>query len=71
MNNKLILIGALLLSVNLSAAENKQNHCKLTNEMKLAIAAMCSLEPNPSACEVEAIKALIKQPSHQPKPTLL
>lgn len=62
MNNKLLVsIGALLLSVNLSAAENKQEICgKITDEMKLAIAAMCSLEHSPSACESEAIK-LIQQ----------
>lgn len=64
MNNKLILIGALLLSVNLSAAENKQATCnKVTDEMKLAIAAMCSLEPSPSACESEAIKLIQQETS--------
>lgn len=59
MNNKLLVIGALLLSLNASAAEVKHPACsKITDEMKLAIAAMCSLEPNPSSCEAEAIKAL-------------
>lgn len=59
MNNKLILIGALLLSSTLSAAEVKRPICsKITDEMKLAIAAMCSLEPNPASCEVEAVEML-------------
>lgn len=59
MNNKLLVIGALLLSLNASAAEFKQSVCgKITDEMMLAISAMCSLEPNPSSCEAEAIKAL-------------
>ena len=60
MNNKLLVsIGALLLSSTLSAAENKQATCnEITDEMKLAIAAMCSLEPNPASCEVEAIEML-------------
>lgn len=62
MNNKLLVsIGALLLSSTLSAAEVKRPICsKITDEMKLAIAAMCSLEPSPASCEVEAIK-LIQQ----------
>ena len=59
MNNKILLIGALLLSLNTSAAEVKKPACgKITDEMKLAISAMCSLEPNPESCEVEAIKTL-------------
>lgn len=59
MNNKLLIIAALLLSSTLSAAENKQATCnEITDEMKLAIAAMCSLEPSPLACESEAIKLL-------------
>ncbi len=28
------------------------------DEMKLAISAMCSLEPNPANCEIEAIETL-------------
>jgi hypothetical protein len=64
MNNKLLVsIGALLLSSTLSAAENKQASCKITDEMKLAIAAMCSLEPSPSACESEAIKLIQQETS--------
>lgn len=59
MNNKLVLIGALLISLNVSAAEVKKPACSnITDEMKLAISAMCSLEPNPESCEAEAIKAL-------------
>ena len=59
MNNKLLVIGALLLSLNASAAEVKEPVCsKITNDIKLAIAAMCSLEPNPASCEIEAVKAL-------------
>lgn len=59
MNNKLLVIGALLLSLNASAAVVKQPACsRITDEMKLAISAMCSLEPNPASCEAEAVKAL-------------
>ncbi|TXH71324.1 MAG: hypothetical protein E6Q83_03735 [Thiothrix sp.] len=58
MNNKLLVIGALLISLNVSAAEIKKPVCKITDEMKLAISMMCSLEPNPSSCEAEAIKTL-------------
>jgi hypothetical protein len=59
MNNKLVLIGALLLSLNASAAEVKKPVCsKITDEMRFAISAMCSLEPNPAKCEVEAIETL-------------
>jgi hypothetical protein len=62
MNNKLLVIGALLISLNTIAAEVKQPVCgKNTDEMKLAISMMCSLEPNPSSCEAEAIKALEKE----------
>lgn len=58
MNNKLLVIGALLISLNASAAWIKKPVCKITDEMKLAIGAMCSLEPNPAICETEAIKTL-------------
>lgn len=59
MNNKLLVIGALLLSLNASAAAIKKPVCsKITDEMILAISAMCSLEPNPASCEIEAIKTL-------------
>ena len=62
MNNKLVLIGALLLSLNASAAEVKKPVCsKITDEMILAISAMCSLEPNPASCEAEAIKEIEKE----------
>lgn len=59
MNNKLlVLIGALLISLNTNAAEVKKPECKITDEMKLAITVMCSLEPNTASCESEAIKTL-------------
>lgn len=59
MNNKLLVIGVLLISLNASAAEIKKPECgKITDEMKLAISAMCSLEPNTASCESEAIKTL-------------
>ncbi len=62
MNNKLVLIGALLLSLNASAAEVKKPVCsKITDEMLLAVSAMCSLEPNPASCETEAIKEVEKE----------
>ena len=62
MNNKLLVIGALLLSLNASAAVVKQPACsRITDEMKLAISAMCSLESNPASCETEAVKALEKE----------
>ena len=62
MNNKLVLIGVLLLSLNASAAEVKKPVCsKITDEMRFAISAMCSLEPNPVSCETETVKALEKE----------
>ena len=62
MNNKLVLIGALLLSLNASAAVVKQPACsKITDEMILAISAMCSLEPNPASCEAKAVEELKKE----------
>ena len=62
MNNKLLVIGALLLSLNASAAVVKQPACsRITDEMKLAISAMCSLEPNPASCEAEAVKEIEKE----------
>ena len=55
-NTLLVLIGALLISLNVNAAEVKKPSCgNITDEMKLAISAMCS---NPESCEVEAIKTL-------------
>ena len=63
MNNKIVLIiGALLLSLNASAAVVKQPACsKITDEMILAISAMCSLEPNPASCEAKAVEELKKE----------
>lgn len=63
MNNKIVLIiGALLLSLNASAAAIKKPICsKITDEMILAISAMCSLEPNPTSCEAEAVKEIEKE----------
>ena len=62
MNNKLLVIGALLLSLNASAAAIKKPVCsKITDEMLLAVSAMCSLEPNPVSCETETVKALEKE----------
>lgn len=62
MNNKLLVIGALLLSLNASAAEVKKPICsQITDEMKLAISAMCSLEPNPASCEAKAVEELKKE----------
>lgn len=62
MNNKLLVIGALLLSLNASAAAIKKPVCsKITDEMLLAVSAMCSLEPNPASCEIEAIKEVEKE----------
>ena len=61
MNNKLLVIGALLISLNTSAAEVEQPACKITDEMKLAISVMCSLEPNPESCEAEAAEELEKE----------
>jgi len=60
MNNKLlVLIGALLISLNTIAAEVKPPVCgEAVKDIKTAILIMCSLEPNPSSCEAEAIKAL-------------
>lgn len=59
MNNKLLVIGALLISLNTDAAEVKLPVCgKAVNDIKTAIVIMCSLEPNPASCEAEAIKTL-------------
>lgn len=59
MNNKLLLIGALLLSLNTNAAEVKPPVCgEAVKDIKTAIVIMCSLEPNPESCEAEAIKEL-------------
>lgn len=60
MNNKLlVLIGALLISLNTIAAEVKPPVCgKAVNDIKTAIVIMCSLEPNPESCEAESIKVM-------------
>ena len=62
MNNKLLVIGALLLSLNTNAAEVKPPVCgEAVKDIKTAILIMCSLEPNPARCEVEAVKELEKE----------
>lgn len=59
MNNKLLVIGALLISLNTDAAEVKLPVCgKAVNDIKTAIVIMCSLEPNQESCEAESIKAM-------------
>ena len=59
MNNKSLVIGALLLSLNANAAEVKPPVCgEAVKDIKPAILIMCSLEPNPESCEAEAIKTL-------------
>lgn len=57
--NKLLIIGALLISLNASAVEVNQPVCgEAVKDIKTAILIMCSLEPNPASCEAEAIKTL-------------
>lgn len=60
MNNKLlVLIGALLISLNTGAAEVKLPVCgEAVKDIKTALVIMCSLEPNPSSCEAESIKVM-------------
>lgn len=63
MNNKLLaVIGALLIALNANAAEIKKPVCsKITDEMRFAISAMCSIEPNPASCEAEAVEEIEKE----------
>lgn len=59
MNNKMLLIWALLISLNTDAAEVKLPVCgEAVKGIKTALVIMCSLEPNPESCEAESIKVI-------------